>query len=107
MDKPEEFEIRDYDTSTRETPRQQTIQEPPEEKQGDPPTNQEEPSTSIQEPEIIQETTPEEQTAKVPRMLRNLNSGLDGNKWGCSQTHRPRLRVRTTGLEEGKEYQDS
>ena len=52
-------------------------------------------------------TTPEQQTAKVCRMLKNLNSGLDGNKWGYSQTHRPRLRVRTTGLQEGDEYQDS
>ena len=32
---------------------------------------------------------------------------LDGKKWECTETQRPRLRVRTTGVQEEDEYQDS
>ena len=39
-------------------------------------------------------------------MVRNLKSDLDGKAWECTDTHRPRLRVKTTGINEEDEYYD-
>ena len=89
-------------------PQQEPQGEPQEETQEAPPTVQNDSPAKPQEPITENEPvaiTPEPQKTKVPRMLRNLNSGLDGSKWGCSQTHGPRLRVKRTEFEE--KFQDS
>ena len=108
MEKPVEFEIKDYDTAVENSKYPQTEIRTPE------PTP-EEPS---QEPEIKQEpleetTTPispevtKPASTKVPMALRKLQSNLDGKAWECTDTHRPRLRVRTTGIQNEDEYQDN
>ena len=56
-------------------------------------------------PTIPEATMPS--NTKLPPALRKLKTGLDGKAWECTDTHRPRLRVRTTGIQEEEEYQDS
>ena len=108
MEKPVEFEIKDYDTAVKNSAYPQTAIETPE------PT----PVVPPQEPEIKQEpveeaTTPispevtEPVSTKIPMALRKLQSNLDGKAWECTDTHRPRLRVRTTGIQDEDEYQDN
>ena len=55
IEKPAEFEVRGYDTSTKDTPRLEKIQEPQEEIKEDPPTIQDDAPANIQEPEIKNE----------------------------------------------------
>ena len=43
---------------------------------------------------------------KGSRMLKNLESNLDGEAWACNDTHRPRYRVNTTGNNEDYKYYD-
>ena len=43
----------------------------------------------------------------MSRELKNLESGLDGPSWECTEMHGRRLRVRTTGLDDENEYKDS
>ena len=108
IEKPAEFEVRGFDTGTKDTPRFKETKEPQETIQEAPPPTQEDAPADAQEPEIKPEpitAAPEQQQTKVPRMLRNLKSDLDGSKWGCSQTHGLQLRVKRTELEE--EFQDS
>ena len=82
------------------------------------------PRPSSQEPKIKQEPmdentpaiteiptegpapTPAQTTSKGSRMLKNLNSDLDGKAWACNDTHGRRLRVRTTKIDEEEEYFD-
>ena len=64
-----------------------------------------------QEPaeEVITPTTPEvtqPKSAKIHPALRKLQSNLDGKAWECTDTHRPRFRVRTTGVLQEDEYLD-
>ena len=106
MEKPVEFEIKDYDTAIKNSkhPMDMTPMTPPS-------------TTSDPEPEIKKETeeetaappspaNPAPATPKVSRMLQNLKSNLDGRAWECTDTHRPRLRVKTTGINEEDEYLD-
>ena len=75
------------------------------------------PATPAPEPEIKQEPVEnisppaptkvnEPPRVKLPMALRKLHSDLDGKAWECTDTHRPRLRVRTTGIDESDEYLD-
>ena len=104
MEKPVEFEIRDYDTISNDSPQPRIIPETPDENQT---PDLEAPTQEPQERQEPVEKAPEQQTTKLPRILRNLETGLDGKKWECTETHRPRLRIRTTGVQEEDEYQDS
>ena len=106
--KPVEFEIRDFDEALKLKCPEDT---PP-------------PRPSTQEPEIKQEPMDENtpkiteipsenptptqapSTSKGSRMLKNLNSDLDGSAWACNDTHGRRLRVRTTKINEEEEYMD-
>ena len=108
MEKPVEFEIKDYDTAVKNSKYPQAEIRTPV------PT----PVAPSQEPEIKKEpveeaTTPinpevtEPVSTKIPMALRKLQSNLDGKAWECTDTHRPRLRVRTTGIQEEDEYQDN
>ena len=57
-----------------------------------------EPETPTQEAEVKQEPleeTPKQQSTKIPRALKNLESSL-GKKWEFTEDHRRRIRVRTT-----------
>ena len=60
------------------------------------------------EPIPTQAPTEQEETlsTKIPMALRKLQSNLDGKAWECTDTHRPRLRVKTTGINEEDEYMD-
>ena len=100
MEKPVEFEIKDYDTAVKNSKFPQTVIRNPTPA----------PEEPTQEPEIKQEPmdeTPKPPSTKVPKALRNLESNLDGKAWECTETHRPRLRVRTTGIQNEEEYQDN
>ena len=63
---------------------------------------------------LLPSDTPAETPAETPapaapkgsRMLKNLESNLDGKAWACTDTHKRRLRVRTAGIEEEDEYYD-
>ena len=39
-------------------------------------------------------------------MLKNLESDLDGKAWACTDTHKRRLIVKTTAINEEEEYYD-
>ena len=99
----------DYDDAVRTSPHPQTENQRPAttttpETLPETPVVPEDESPQIkQEPHI--ETTPPKSN-KGQRELRNLESKL-GPAWECTETHRPRLRVKTTGVEEESEYQDS
>ena len=107
---PVEFQMGDYDDAVRTSPHPQTENQRPAttntpDTLPETPVVPENESPHIkQEPQI--ETTPPKST-KGQRELKNLDSKLDGHTWECTETHRPRLRVRTTGVEEESEYQDS
>ena len=120
IEKPPEFEIRGYDDGPQNTLRQERMEEPQQEPQDDPqgepqgqtpetpPTFQNdtptEPQGPITEIEPL-DPTPEPRKTKVPRMLRNLDSGLDGNAWACNNNHGPRYRIKRAEFEE--EFQES
>ena len=112
MEKPVEFEIKDYDTAVKNSIHPQSKVNTPT-----PAPVAPVPMTPAPEPEIKQEpvedVTPPATTevaepprAKLPMVLRKLHSDLDGKAWECTDTHRPRLRVKTTGVEESDEYLD-
>ena len=116
-EKPVEFEIKDYDEALKnseypqkknQTPEPQTATAPAETPQE--PTIKQEP-VEVDTPTTITPPTTQEiplpTTPKIPAAVRRLQSNLDGQAWGCSDTHGPRLRVRTTGVEEEEEYLDS
>ena len=79
MEKPVEFEIKDYDTAVKNS----------------------------KYPIWRQKAQPSPSNKKSDLALRRLDSGLDGNHWECTETHRRHLRVRTTGIQEEEEYLDS
>ena len=87
LEKPVEFEIKDYDNAVKNSPFPQMVKENPIT----------EPGKSTQNPKIKQEPlepldeTPKPQHTKVPRALRNLESNLDGKAWECTKTHGSRL----------------
>ena len=107
MEKPVEFEIKDYDTAVKNSIYPQAeVRTPvptPEAPSQEPEIKQEpvEEATTPISPEVTQPVSP-----KIPMALRKLQSNLDGKAWECTDTHRPRLRVRTTGIQEEDEYQD-
>ena len=100
MEKPVEFEIKDYDTAIKNSQFPQIVRK----------NLTPDPEVPTQNPEVKQEPldeTPKPQRTKVPRALRNLESNLEGKAWESTETHGPRLRVRTTEIQEEEEYQDS
>ena len=112
MEKPVEFKIKDYDEALKtskypQIPVQTPIPTPataPTETPQDPEIKQEpveEPTTPIT-PEVDQPTV-----QKLPASVRQLQSNLDGKAWECTDTHRPRLRVKKTGIQEEEEYLES
>ena len=50
--------------------------------------------------------TPAPTSSKGSRMLKNLESGLDGKAWGCNESHGRRLLVRTTKINDEEEYDE-
>ena len=64
------------------------------------------PSPSTDTPAETPAETPVPAAPKGSRMLKNLESNLDGKAWACTNTHRRRLRVKTTGINEEDEYYD-
>ena len=50
--------------------------------------------------------TPVPAAPKGSRMLKNLESNVDGKAWACTDTHKRRLRVKTAGIKEEDEYYD-
>ena len=112
VEKPVEFEMSDYDKALKNSIYPQNKPEIPHT------TPSPDPGEAPVEPKIKQEPTetsttpdkPEESqptTQKVPAAVRRLQSNLDGKAWECTETHRPRLRVKTTGIEEEAEYMGS
>ena len=112
MEKPVEFEMSDYDKALKNSKYPQT--------QIQTPTSTPAPDTAEKtpEPEIKKEpveapatlTTPEVNqptVQKLPASVKRLQSNLDGKAWECTDTHRPRLRVKTTGIQEEEEYMES
>ena len=92
LEKLAEFEITDYFTAKKNSPYPQIVEETVRENPIP------EPETSTQEPEVKQERleeTPKQQSTKIPRALKNLDSSL-GKKWEFTEDHRRRIRVRTT-----------
>ena len=107
---PPEFEIKDYDDALKDAKHPMDMTPLPR--------------SSSPEPEIKKEPmednsppsndAPAETPAAIPvpadpkgsRMLKNLESNLDGKAWACTDTHKRRLRVRTAGIEEEDEYYD-
>ena len=110
MEKLVEFEIKDYDDAVKNSKHPQP-QNCPQVPIPTSPTS----DTKPPEPEIKQEPMEEPSPSpvvtepaptKVPMALRKLQSNLDGKAWECTDTHRPRFRVRTTGIQEEDEYLD-
>ena len=100
MEKPVEFEIKDYDTAIKNSQYPQIVRENPTPN----------PKVPTQDPEIKQEPleeTPNPQSTKILRALRNLESNIEGKAWECTETHRQRLRARKTGIHKEEEYQDN
>ena len=99
-----EFEITDYDTANKNSIYPQNVEEKVRE---DPSPKPEAPT---HEPEVKQEPseeTPKQPSTRIPRTLKNLKSCLDGKQWECTENHGQRLRVKTTGVQDGAEYQDN
>ena len=112
MEKPVEFEIKDYDEALKTSKYPQIPVKTPI------PTPATAPAETPQVPDIKQEpveepTTPIAQEVnqpavqKLPASIKRLQSNLDGKAWECTDTHRPHLRVKTTGIEEEEEYLES
>ena len=112
VEKPVEFEMSDYDKALKTSIYPQIKPEIPV---ATPSPN---PGEAPVEPKIKQEPTetptipnnpeaPQPSTQKVPAALRRLQSNLDGKAWECTETHGPRLRVKTTGIEDETEYMES
>lgn len=85
---------------TQEEPQGQTIETPSTPQDN----SQTKPQSSTTETEPL-EPTPKPIKTKVPRMLSNLDTGLNGNAWACNKNHGPRYRIRRTKFEE--EFQES
>ena len=116
MDPPVEFSMEDYDKAVQDPEYIRRISEPvavtPVITPAAPTTAQPEPT---HEPEIKQEPTEEgpitelpqeERTQTKPRKSReesNLETGLNGPKWQCTETHGRRLRYRNNFTEENEE----
>ena len=103
MEKPVEFEMSDYDKALKNSIYPQTQTQTPTA------TPSPDPGEKTLEPEIKKEpteapTTPitpevnQPTVQKLPAAVKRLQSNLDGKAWGCTDTHRPRLRVKTTGI---------
>ena len=99
FESPVEFEIRDYDDAVKNSPYPQTMDQEPKATPEQHPATQ--PKTTPQNPQVKQEPmeqTPKPSSTKGQREIRNLESGLNRKAWECTETHRPHLRVRTTGI---------
>ena len=108
FESPVEFEISDYDNAVKNSPYPQTMEKETEVTPEPLPATQ--PETTQQNPQVKQEPmeqTPKPSSTKGQREIRNLESGLNGKAWECTETHRPRLRVKTTGIKEEEEYMGS
>ena len=112
MEKPVEFEIKDYDAAVKKS-----IHPQPQVSTPTPTPVTPTPVTPAPEPEIKKEPVEEETTpispvvsepviAKIPMALLKIQSNLDGKAWECTDTHRPRFRVGITGVQEEYEYLD-
>ena len=104
LEKPVEFKITDNDTAKKNSIYPQKMEETVIEDLAP------KPETPTQVPEVKQEPseeTPKQPSTKIPRALKNLKSSLDGKQWECTENHGRRLRVRTTEVQDGAEYQDS
>ena len=107
---PPEFEIKDYDDALKDTkpPIDMTplprFSNPEPEIKKEPMEDNSPPSTDT--PAETPAATPAPAAPKGSRMLKNLESNLDGKAWACTDTHKRRLRVRTAGIEEEDEYYD-
>ena len=112
VEKPVEFEMSDYDkalkTSIYPPNRPETPTTTPSPNPGEEPSEpkiKQEPTEATTTPNIPEESQPTVQ--KLPAAVRRLQSNLDGKAWECTETHRPRLRVKTTGIKEEEEYMGS
>ena len=112
-DTPPEFEIKDYDDAqkTQKTTKPPVDMTPlPRSSNMEPAIKEEPTETTIPPPTETPAETPagtqEPAAPKGSRMLKKLESNLDGKAWACTDTHKRRLRVRTTGIEEEDEYYD-
>ena len=120
IEKPVEFEIKDYDTAVREsiypqqtpekrpTTTEKPTQEKPQEKESNSKPKEETITPEIPEdplPNTTETATPSDSKASLAQ--RRIGTGLDGNYWQCTESHGWRLRVRTTTLQEEEEYRDS
>ena len=107
---PVEFEIRDYDDVVKNSPHKPTEDPKPTEAttlQSTPeaPAEQTADNTPIKtEP---QDQVEQPKNTKCRRELKNLETGLNGPSWECTENHGRCLRVKTTGIEDKTEYQDS
>ena len=112
MEKPVEFEIKDYDAAVKNSIHPQPKVSTPAPTPVAPAPVTPAPGPEIKKEPMEEATTPtspevaEPTRAKLPMALRKLQSNLDGKAWECTDTHRPRLRVRTTGVQESDEYLD-
>ena len=106
-DKPAEFEIKDYDEAIKNnkhpmdtTPSPRPSNSEPEIKKE--PEEEGTPST-IEAPTESPAADTAPASSRGSRLLKNLESNLDGKAWACNDTHGRRLRVRTTAINEGEE----
>ena len=120
IEKPVEFEIKDYDTAVknskypqqapenRPTVMEESTQEKPQRQESNPEPTEE--TITPENPENPSPNTTETATPSDPKaslVQRRLGTGLDGNYWQSTESHGRRLRVRTTKLQEEEENLDS